>query len=190
MSELDSRWIFVGVVAAVALQRLLELRRSARNERDLRQRGGLEAGASHYPWMVALHTGLLVSAPLEVWILERPLLPVLSSVMAVALLGATVLRYWTMRTLGERWTTRVIYLPGTEAVTGGPFRWVRHPNYLAVMVETLALPMLHTAWLSAAVFTALNAVLLRKRIRVEEAALREHTNYASAFGPQTGGRAT
>ena len=187
MGELDSHWLFGVVIAAVVLQRLLELRVSARHEKVLRQRGAVEAGASHYPWMVALHTGLLVAAPLEVWLLDRPLLPLLAATAGVGLVGATLLRYWTIRTLGERWTTRVLYLPGSEAVSQGPFRFLRHPNYLAVMVETIALPLLHTAWLTALVFGTLNAFLLRERIRVEEGALRDHTRYGEAFGPAGGG---
>lgn len=186
MGELESRWLFCAVVAAVAVQRLVELRVSARHERRLRARGAVEAGAGHYPWMVALHTGLLIAAPLEVWLLGRPLLAALALVSAVALAAATGLRYWTIRTLGERWTTRVLYLPGSEAIGGGPFRLLRHPNYLAVMVETVALPLLHTAWLTAAVFGALNALLLRQRIRVEEGVLRRHTRYAEVFSRRAG----
>lgn len=177
-----TRVIFTGVVAAVAVQRLLELRLSARHGAALRRRGALEAGASHYPWMVALHAGLLVSAPLEVWLLDRPFVPALAVAMAALMIGATALRYWTIRTLGERWTTRVIYLPGSSAVARGPFRWVRHPNYLAVLVETFALPLLHTAWLTATLFTLLNSVLLRRRIEVEERALGENTDYDEVFG--------
>ena len=182
MSTLDSRALFVAVVVVVALQRLLELRLSRRNERRLRARGGVEAGALHYPWMVALHVGLLVLGPVEVWLLGRPFLPALSAVMAILLAAATAMRYWTIRALGGRWTTRVIYLPDSVPVTDGPFRLLRHPNYLAVMVETVALPLLHTGWITAVVFGTLNALLLKRRIRLEEGALREHTKYSEAFG--------
>ena len=188
MSGLDSRVLFVAVVAVVALQRLLELGLSSRNESRLRARGGVEAGGSHYPWMVALHAGLLVSGPVEVWLLGRPFLPALSAVMAFLLVAATALRYWTIRTLGERWTTRVIYLPDSEPVTDGPFRLVRHPNYLAVMVEIVALPLLHTGWVTALVFGGFNALLLKERIRVEQKALTEHTRYSQAFGTAGGRR--
>jgi methyltransferase len=182
MGGLDSRWLFVAVVGAVAVQRLAELRLSARHELALRRRGAVEAGAGHYPWMVALHTGLLVSAPLEVWLLRRPLVLALAAASAVALVAATALRYWTIRTLGERWTTRVLYLPGAEAVAGGPYRWLRHPNYVAVRLEMLALPLLHTAWVTALVFGLANALLLRVRIRVEEGALQENTRWGEALG--------
>ncbi len=181
MPELDSKTVYTLLIVAVAAQRLAELRLSNRNERTLRGRGAREAGRSHYPWMVALHTGFLIAAPLEVWLLDRPFVPPLAAGMAVLLVAATALRYWTIRTLGDRWTTRVIYLPGSSAIAVGPFRWLRHPNYLAVATEILALPLLHTAWITAAVFTLLNGLLLRRRIRVEEAVLRENTNYDALF---------
>ena len=181
MPELDSKTVYTLLIAAVAVQRLAELRLSNRNERALRRRGAREAGRSHYPWMVALHTGFLIAAPLEVWLLDRPFVPPLAACMAVLLVAATGLRYWTIRTLGERWTTRVIYLPESAAIAAGPFRWLRHPNYLAVVTEIVALPLLHTAWITAVVFTLLNGLLLRRRIRVEEGVLRETTNYDALF---------
>lgn len=184
---IDSRWLYLGILLLVVVQRLVELRRSRRNERALRRRGAVEAGASHYPWMVALHTAFLVSAPLEVWLLERPFLPWLATPMAILLAAATALRYWTIRTLGERWTTRVICLPGGDIETSGPYRYLRHPNYAAVMTEIIALPLLHSAWITALVFTVLNALLLAVRIRVEEAALAAHTGYSEAFPREAAG---
>lgn len=178
---IDTRWLYVGIVLLVVAQRLVELRLSRRHERALRRQGAVEAGAAHYPWMVALHTAFLVGAPLEVWLLERPFLPWLATVTAILLAAATALRYWTIRTLGERWTTRVICLPGGAIETGGPYRYLRHPNYAAVMAETLALPLLHSAWITALVFGVLNAILLGVRIRVEEALLATHTGYLEAF---------
>ncbi|MDX1644576.1 MAG: isoprenylcysteine carboxylmethyltransferase family protein [Thermoanaerobaculia bacterium] len=184
-----SRWAFTAVVVLVVVQRLAELRLSRRNEERLRRRGAIEAGAGHYPWMVALHTAFLLSAPLEVWLLDRPFVPWLAGAMAVLLVAATALRYWTIRTLGERWTTRIVCLPGGAVETGGPFRYLRHPNYLAVTIEMLALPLLHTAWLTAGVFGLANGVLLVVRMRAEEAALMSHTAYREAFaeGPRRGG---
>lgn len=177
----DTRWLFAGIVVLVVVQRLVELRLSRRNERALRRRGAIEAGASHYPWMVVLHAAFLISAPLEVWFLERPFHPWLGFPMGILLAGATALRYWTIRSLGERWTTRVICLPGGLIETGGPYRYLRHPNYAAVMIETLALPLLHTAWITALVFGLLNALLLGRRIRVEEELLAAHTEYSEVF---------
>lgn len=166
----------------MVIERLVELVIARRNERWVRQLGGIEAGAGHYPWMVLLHTLFLISCPAEVWLFDRPLIPGLAAIMLILLAGSFAVRYWTIATLGRRWTTRVYSLPGTPVVTSGPYRWLRHPNYSAVLVETVALPMVHTAWLTAAVFTLANTLLLRVRIGVEEQALRQHCEYDERFG--------
>jgi methyltransferase len=174
MSELlgrDTRVLFTALVVLVALQRLAELVLSRRNERRLRARGAVEAGAGHYAWMVALHAVFLASCVAEPWWLGRPFVPALAGAALPVLLAATGLRIWTLRTLGGRWTTRVLVLPGAALVTGGPYRLLRHPNYLAVVLEVAALPLVHTAWATALAFSAANALLLRRRIRVEERAL-------------------
>ncbi len=178
----DSRLVYTALLLLVVAQRLVELAISSRHERWLRQRGGVEVGAGHYPWMVLLHTSFLIACAAEVWLLDRPLVRWRALLMLLLLGVATVLRYWTIRTLGRRWTTRVIFLPGANVVTTGPFRYLKHPNYLAVMIEIFALPVLHGAWLTALVFTLLNAVLLRTRVRLEEDALRRHSDYEAAFG--------
>lgn len=158
--------IFVGLVAA---ERLVELVLSRRNAAWSRARGGVESGQGHYPWMVALHTGLLAGCCIEAGI--RPFRAELAGVMVLVVLAAQALRWWVIRTLGPRWNTRVIIVPNLPAVRSGPFRWLRHPNYLAVVVEGIALPLVHGAWVTATLFTVLNAMVLRERIRVEEAAL-------------------
>jgi len=167
----DSRALYLLLVLAVAAERVGELVVSRRHERWLRGRGAVEAGAGHYPVMVALHTGFLAACVAEVWLLERPFLPWLGWPM-LALVGATMaLRWSVVATLRGRWTTRVLVLPGEPPVERGPFRYVRHPNYLAVAVELVALPLVHTAWWTAVAFGGANLVLLRHRIRVEDAAL-------------------
>lgn len=175
---------YVALVALVALQRLLELAVSKRNERRLRERGAVEAGRGHYPWMVALHTAFLLSCLAEVWLLRRPFVLDLAVLALAVLVAASVLRYWTIRRLGGRWSTRVLVLPGEPPVVGGPYRFLRHPNYLAVVLEIAALPLVHTAWLTALVFSVANAILLGVRIRAEEAALSSDSGgagYARAF---------
>ena len=179
---LDSRVAYTLLILLVVAQRVAELVRSSRNERWLWERGGVEAGAGHYRWMVLLHGAFLAACVAEVWLLGRVPGTSLSIVALVALALATTLRYSTIRTLGRRWTTRVICLPGAPVVTTGPFRFLKHPNYLAVITEIIALPLIHGAWLTASVFTLLNAILLRARVRVEEQALREHNDYEQAFG--------
>ncbi|HEY6934642.1 MAG TPA: isoprenylcysteine carboxyl methyltransferase family protein [Marmoricola sp.] len=162
---------FTVLIGAVALERLAELVVSRRNAAWSIARGGREWGRSHYPVMVVLHTGLLAGALAEVWLGHRPFLPVLGWTALALVLASQALRWWCIATLGHRWNTRVIVVPGLPPVTAGPYRWLRHPNYVAVVVEGVALPLVHTAWLTALVFTAGNAVLLAVRIRVEDAAL-------------------
>ncbi|HJX28078.1 MAG TPA: isoprenylcysteine carboxyl methyltransferase family protein [Thermoanaerobaculia bacterium] len=177
----DTRLLYTLLVAAVAIGRLIELRIAERHRRSLLARGGFEAGAGHYPWMVGLHTAFLFACPLEVWLLDRPLLPSLAIPMLVVLGLAVALRWWVIATLGERWTTRILCLPGAPPVTGGPYRRLRHPNYLAVVAEIAALPLVHTAWITALVFSVLNGLLLRVRIRTEEEALARVSNYETVF---------
>ncbi|MFI1186173.1 isoprenylcysteine carboxyl methyltransferase family protein [Streptomyces californicus] len=159
------------LVLAVAAERLAELVVARRNTRWIRARGGVEAGSGHYSAMVALHTALLVGCLAEAWSADRPFPPVLGGAMAAVVLAAQGLRWWCIRTLGPRWNTRVIVVPGLPRVTGGPYRWLSHPNYVAVAAEGVALPLAHGAWLTALVFTVLNAVLLTVRIRCEDGAL-------------------
>jgi methyltransferase len=168
---MDTRLLYTLLVVAVAFGRLIELRIAERHRRSLLARGGFEAGAGHYPWMVALHSAFLLACPLEVWRLGRPFVPALAAPMLVLLALAVALRWWVISTLGERWTTRILVLPGAPLIRSGPFRFLRHPNYLAVVTEIAALPLVHTAWLTALVFSLLNAWLLWVRIHAEEAAL-------------------
>jgi methyltransferase len=116
-----------------------------------------------------LHTGLLVACLVEA--AHREFLPALGWPMLAVVLAAQALRWWCIATLGRQWNTRVVVVPGGGRVTGGPYRYLRHPNYVAVVVEGIALPLVHTAWITALVFTALNAALLRTRITVENRAL-------------------
>jgi methyltransferase len=169
----DSRVAFTVLIGVIAAQRLLELRTSGRNMRALVARGGYEVGASHYPWMVALHSAFLVSCVAEVWLLDRPFRTARALPWLVVLVAALALRWWTLRSLGERWTTRVMVLPGAPLVTRGPYRWLRHPNYLVVVLELAAIPMLHGAWLTALLFGTANLALLARRIGAEEAALAD-----------------
>jgi len=168
----DTRLLYVLLVALVATERVVELGLSRRNVRRLLRLGGVEAGAGHYPWMVLLHAAFLAACPLEVWLLRRPFLPALAGPMTLLLTATMALRYWVVASLKGRWNTRVIVLPGVPPVRTGPYRWMRHPNYAAVVLELIALPLVHTAWLTAVLFTVLNAMVLRARIRVEDRALR------------------
>ena len=166
-----SEVLYTVLIAAVALERLAELVVSKRNAAWSFERGGVETGQRHYLVMVVLHTGLLVGALLEVWLLHPEFHPALGYPMLALVVASQALRWWCIATLGRRWNTRVIVVPGLPLVTGGPYRLTSHPNYVAVVVEGLALPLVYSAWITAVVFTACNAVLLTVRLRVENAAL-------------------
>jgi methyltransferase len=164
---------YVVLVAVVVVARGVELAVSERNRRWSLAQGGVESGAGHYPVMVLLHTGLLAGSVTEVLALDRPFLPWLGWPMLALLVGAHALRWWCISSLGRQWCTRIVVVPGLSAVTSGPYRFLRHPNYLAVGLEGIALPLVHTAWVTAAVFTVANTALLRVRIAAEEQALRD-----------------
>ena len=159
------------LILAVAVERLAELVVTRSNRAWSRAHGGLEFGAGHYPVMVVLHAALLVGCLVEPIALHRPFLAGLGWPMLGIALAAQGLRWWCIATLNRQWNARVIVIPGAARITGGPYRFVPHPNYVAVITEGFALPMVHTAWITALVFSVLNAVLLRTRIRVENAAL-------------------
>jgi methyltransferase len=164
-------WAYTALVLAVSLERVAEVVVAARNLRWARQRGAVEAGQRHYPLMVVLHGGLLLGCIAEVRALDRPFYLWLAVPMLALLAGSQALRWWCIRTLGPQWNTRVVVVPGLPLVSSGPYRWLRHPNYVAVVTEGLALPLVHTAWLTALVFTVLNAGLLARRIRCENQTL-------------------
>ncbi|WP_073945907.1 isoprenylcysteine carboxyl methyltransferase family protein [Streptomyces kebangsaanensis] len=159
------------LVLAVAAERLAELAVARRNAAWTRARAGVEHGRGHYPAMVALHTGLLVCCLAETVLAHRPFLPALGWPMLALVALAQALRWWCVTALGPYWNTRVIVVPGARLVGTGPYRFLRHPNYVAVVVEIAALPLVHSAWLSAAAFTVANALLLAVRVRCENTAL-------------------
>lgn len=175
---------FTALVVAVALERVAELVVSRRNLRWSRAHGGIEYGASHYPFMVVLHVGLLVGCLVEVRLTDRQPPLWLAWSMFGLVLASQALRWWCIATLGRRWNTRVVIVPGLPAVTDGPYRFLKHPNYLAVVVEGFALPMVGLAWITAVAFTVLNLPLLAVRLRVENAALATlPTKPPSGVGP-------
>lgn len=169
---MSSELLFTLLVAAVGLERLAELVVSKRNASWSLARGGIETGRGHYPVMVVLHTALLAGALVEVWVRRPDPTAWLALSMLALVLASQALRWWCIATLGRRWNTRVIVVPGLPLVAGGPYRFFSHPNYVAVVVEGVALPLVHSAWITAVVFTLCNAALLTVRIRVENQALR------------------
>jgi methyltransferase len=156
------------VLALVTLQRLSELVIARRNTRDLLARGGIEHGSSHYPVMVALHGAWLIGLWVYGW----------NATVNAALLAAyvvlQVLRFWTLATIGRRWTTRILTVPDDTLVTTGPYRFLRHPNYAVVLLEVPLLPLVLGLDLFALVFGFLNVAMLLWRIRIEEQALHPY----------------
>jgi methyltransferase len=175
-----TQWIFTAAVFLLALQRLYELRLSAKNEAIIRSRGGHE----HAPWQVqamkVLHTGWFIAMLLEVHVWHRPFIPVLSLLALVTLIVGQSLRYAAIVSLEWRWTVKVMTLPGLPLVQKGIYRYLRHPNYAGVVLEILAVPLLHSAYITAIVFSMCNMVLLLARIRTEERALLESNNSSPA----------
>jgi methyltransferase len=167
----SSATAYTALIGLVALERLAELVVSNRNLRWSRRRGGVEIGAGHYPAMVTLHSALLAGCVAEVWLLDRPFVPALGWPMLALVLAGQALRWWCVSTLGPQWNTRVVVVPGAGRIRSGPYRYLAHPNYVAVVLEGLALPLVHTAWLTAVIFSVLNAGLLSVRIRSESGAL-------------------
>lgn len=162
---------YLVLILLVGLERLAELVVSKRNLAWSKRRGGVEVGSGHYQFMVVLHTGLLVGCLLEVTVADRPFIPALGWPMLALVLASQALRWWCIATLGPRWNTKIVVIPGLPLVTGGPYRFLTHPNYVAVVVEGIALPLVHSAWITAVVFTVANAALLRTRITRENRAL-------------------
>ncbi len=164
--------ILVLAVALVAAQRLFELVLARRNERRARARGAVERGQRHYLLIVVLHTLWLVSTLVE-GLLRGPDIPAFWPVPLALFLLVQPLRYWAIFSLGERWNTKILVLPGEKPVRRGPYRYIDHPNYVVVVVEILTFPLIFGAWITALVFTVLNAVILSVRIREENRALSE-----------------
>lgn len=167
--------LYVALVLATGGERIWELIVSKRNAAAAFARGGREYGQRHFPFMVVLHTGLLLACIAEVVLLHRPFLPWLGWPMLVIALACQAARYWIIASLGAQWNTRVIVVPGAGRVADrGLYRWFSHPNYVVVAIEGIALPLVHTAWITAIAFTVLNAILLLGfRIPTENRALKD-----------------
>jgi len=173
---------YLGLLALVGLARLVELRISRRNQRNLEKLGVRKIAEPHFRWMVFTHAGILACAAAEVMTLHRPLIPYLAIAMAALFVFATALRWWVIRTLAGHWNVEVMASSRVGVVASGPYRWVRHPNYVAVVIELFALPMIHTAWITALAGTLANLEILRRRLRVEDSVLMADLAYRAAMG--------
>jgi methyltransferase len=171
--------VYLGIIAALTLERGIELYIARRNAARAFAAGAVETGQRHYRAMVLFHGAFLVACAMES-VVRGSGAPVAVAVPAMAAeIFAQFLRYWVIYTLGPRWNTRIIVFPEAEPVTSGPFRFARHPNYLAVAIEMVAVPLIGGAWVTAIVFSLGNAILMMVRIPAEERALGQP--YAGAF---------
>ncbi|MEO5929979.1 MAG: isoprenylcysteine carboxylmethyltransferase family protein, partial [Candidatus Kapaibacterium sp.] len=160
------------LIPIVIIQRIAELRLAKRNERALLKEGAVEVGANHYGAIVALHTLWFIGMIVEIVILSRPINPFWPVLLLVVIL-AQWLRYSAIRSLGRFWNTKILVLPGARVVARGPYRFLKHPNYIAVMIELLVLPLIFSCYVTAITASILNVAILVIRIRAEERALRE-----------------
>ena len=177
-----SVYLYLTLLAAVGLLRLVELRISRQHQERMLSQGAVRVPEPHFKWMVVVHTGVLVGAALEVVLLRRPFLPFLGATMFVLFLASNLMRLWVVRTLGNLWSVQVMDSTRIGVVTTGPFRFVRHPNYTGVILEMISLPLIHTAWITALATSVGYAFALSLRLRAEEKVLMANPEYRAAMG--------
>jgi methyltransferase len=177
-----SVYLYLALLAAVAVLRLVELRISRRHQQRMLVQGAVRIPEPHFKWMVVVHTGVLIAAALEVVVLRRPFLPLLGATMFVLFLASNLMRFWVVRTLGDLWSVQVMDSTRIGVVTTGPFRFVRHPNYTGVILEMISLPLIHTAWITAIATSLAYSFALSMRIRAEESVLMANPEYRAAMG--------
>jgi methyltransferase len=172
---------FLALLLAVALLRLFELRVSRRHQEELIARGATKVNKPQFRWVVLVHSFVLIGAALEVVLLRRPFFPLLAALMFAIFLASNAVRLWVVRTMGQHWNVQVMDSTRLGVVTSGPFRFVRHPNYAAVFAEMLALPMIHTAWITALAGSLAHAAVLAQRLSTEERVLFANPDYRAAM---------
>jgi methyltransferase len=173
--------LFLALLVAVAAMRIVELRISKKHQQDMTARGAFKAKDPVFPCMAMLHTMVLAGAAAEVVLLHRPFIPALAIPMLALFIFANIVRWWVIRTLGEHWNVQVMDSTKLGVITTGPFRYVRHPNYAAVFVEMIALPLIHTAWITALAGAVAHAIVLTFRLSAEERVLFADSQYAAAM---------
>jgi methyltransferase len=172
---------YLGLLAAVALLRIFELRISRRNQQKLLAQGAIKVEKPPFRWVVLVHTAVLICAALEVVFLRRPFIPWLAAIMLALFVASNLVRLWVVMTMGQHWNVQVMNSTSLGVVTSGPFRFVRHPNYAAVFVEMFSLPLIHTAWLTALLGCAGYGAAISQRIFVEESVLLASPDYREAM---------
>jgi methyltransferase len=177
-----SRIAYLLLLGLVGVLRLVELRISRNHQREMAAAGAVRVAERGFGAMVFVHTAVLIAAALEVVVLHRPLIPALAIVMGALFLASNLVRLWVIRTLGSHWNVQVMNSAPLGVVSSGPYRWVRHPHYSAVFVELIALPLIHTAWITAIGAAIGNAWVLHSRLSAEDRMLLSNPAYQSAMG--------
>lgn len=172
---------YLALLVLVALLRIVELQISRRHQQQMVAHGAAKVDEPRFRWMVLLHTGVLIGAAAEVVFLHRPFIPPLAAACFAIFLAANAVRWWVIRTLGEHWNVQVMNSTGLGVITTGPFRYVRHPNYAAVFVEMLVLPLIHTAWITAIAGSLAHIFVLSQRLSTEERVLFSDAHYRAAM---------
>jgi methyltransferase len=172
---------FLALLLAVGLLRIFELGVSSRHQQQMIAGGATKVKEPQFRWIVFVHTAVLIGAALEVILLRRPFIPILGAVMLTLFLTANGVRLWVVRTMGKHWNVQVMNSMDLGVVTGGPFRFVRHPNYAAVFVEMFSLPLIHTAWITALVGCIGYALAISQRLVLEESVLFANPAYRTAM---------
>lgn len=172
---------FLALLLAVAALRIVELQISKRHQKQIVADGGKKVSDPKFLWMVLLHTLVLAGAAVEVVFFHRPFIPLLAGISFVLFLIANIVRWWVIRTLGEHWNVQVMDSTKLGVITTGPFRYVRHPNYAAVFLEMIFLPLIHTAWITAAAGSLAHIIVLSQRLSTEERVLFSDPEYRAAM---------
>jgi methyltransferase len=172
--------VFALFYTYLIVQRITEIYIAKRNEKRILEKGGYEAGREHYKWIVAVHVLFFVSLLSEVLLFQKNLTPYWSVLLPIFIM-LQIFRVWVIVSLGEFWNTKIMILPNSEGVAKGPYRYMRHPNYLVVTAEIMIIPLLFQAYITAIVFTMLNLVVLSIRIPIEERALLKNDYFQKQF---------
>ncbi|MCM3566852.1 isoprenylcysteine carboxyl methyltransferase family protein [Neobacillus mesonae] len=171
---------FMCFMAYLIIIRLIELMMAKKNENWMKQRGAVEFGTSHYPYMIMMHVLFFVSMILEKVFLNRELSPVWASILII-FITTQFMRGWVILSLGRYWNTKIIVIPNEKVIMKGPYRFIKHPNYAVVSLEFVLVPLLFNDYITACIFTVLNIFMLRVRIKAEEKALQSLTEYEGNF---------
>ncbi|MBT2639035.1 MULTISPECIES: isoprenylcysteine carboxyl methyltransferase family protein [unclassified Bacillus (in: firmicutes)] len=175
--------VFLIFIGLIIFQRLTELVIARKNEAWMKAQGAIEFGQGHYPAMVSIHTAFFIFFILEVIFFDKNLSGYWPALLALFIF-TQVMRIWSLSSLGRFWNTKIIILPGANVIKRGPYKIIKHPNYLIVAIELIVIPLMFNAYITMAVFTLLNILILSIRIPAEEKALRELTMYESEFSNQ------